>query len=84
MKEVKKLQKEEVTKLSDYQLRTNEAVGAIGQIELQFDLLKDKKEELLNSFKELRIEQQSTADELQKKYGDGNIDLEKGEFIPLK
>tara|TARA_B110000285_G_C14588344_1_gene365245 strand:+ start:267 stop:512 length:246 start_codon:yes stop_codon:yes gene_type:complete len=81
---MKKLSKEEVATLTEYQKQTNELVGAIGQIELQIDLLKSKKIECLETFNKLRISQQKTADSLQEKYGDGNIDLEKEEFIPSK
>ena len=84
MKEVKKLSKEEVAILEKYQAQTNEIVGALGQIELQLDLLKDKKEIELKKFKELSSSQQTTAKELQEKYGDGSLNLEKGEFIPVK
>tara|TARA_B100002019_G_scaffold15760_1_gene12444 strand:+ start:1554 stop:1805 length:252 start_codon:yes stop_codon:yes gene_type:complete len=80
----KKLSTEEVAKLTDYQNETNEIVGALGQIELQFDLLEEKKEEILDKFKELRGKQNQLAVELQEKYGEGNLDLEKGEFIPVK
>tara|TARA_B100001939_G_scaffold341497_1_gene351179 strand:+ start:3083 stop:3334 length:252 start_codon:yes stop_codon:yes gene_type:complete len=80
----KKLSTEEVAKLTDYQNETNEIVGALGQIELQFDLLEEKKEEILDKFKELRGKQNQLAAELQEKYGEGNLDLEKGEFIPVK
>ena len=80
----KKLSTEEVAKLIDYQNKTNEIVGALGQIELQFDLLEEKKEEILDKFKELRGKQNQLAAELQEKYGEGNLDLEKGEFIPVK
>ena len=80
----KKLSTEEVAKLTDYQNETNEIVGALGQIELQFDLLEEKKEEILDKFKKLREKQNQLAAELQEKYGEGNLDLEKGEFIPVK
>ena len=80
----KKLSEEEVSKLKNYQNETNEIVGALGQIELQFELLEEKKEEILNKFKKLRVDQNQLAKELTEKYGDGNLDLEKGEFIPIK
>jgi len=80
----KKLSTEEVAKLTDYQNETNEIVGALGQIELQFDLLEEKKEEILDKFRKLREKQNQLAAELQEKYGEGNLDLEKGEFIPVK
>ena len=51
--ESKKLSTEEVAKLTDYQNKTNEIVGALGQIELQFELLEEKKEVILENFKKL-------------------------------
>ena len=80
----KKLSEEEVAKLKDYQNDTNEIVGALGQIELQFELLEEKKEEILEKFKTLRTNQSTLAKELTEKYGDGNLDLEKGEIIPVE
>lgn len=80
----KKLSEEEVAKLKSYQNDTNEIVGALGQIELQFELLEEKKEEILEKFKTLRTNQSTLAKELTEKYGDGNLDLEKGEIIPVE
>ena len=80
----KKLSEEEVAKLKSYQNDTNEIVGALGQIELQFELLEEKKEEILEKFKKLRVDQSNLAKELTEKYGDGNLDLEKGEIIPVE
>ena len=84
MELVKKLSKEEVAILTEYQLETNKLVGSIGQIELQLNLLKVNKAKILSDFKILSEKLQKTAKEMQEKYGDGNLDLEKGEFIPLK
>ena len=80
----KKLSEEEVAKLKSYQNDTNGIVGALGQIELQFELLEEKKEEILEKFKTLRTNQSALAKELTEKYGDGNLDLEKGEIIPVE
>ena len=80
----KKLSEEEVAKLKSYQNDTNEIVGALGQIELQFELLEEKKEEILEKYKTLRTNQSALAKELTEKYGDGNLDLEKGEIIPVE
>jgi hypothetical protein len=51
---------------------------------LQLNLLKENKAKILSDFKILSEKQQKTAKEMQEKYGDGNLDLEKEEFIPLK
>jgi len=82
--ENKKLSTEEVATLKNYQDITNEIVGGLGQIRLQIELLEQKEEQLLERFKDLQKNQITTAEELTKKYGDGNLDIEKGEFIPSK
>ena len=46
----------------------------------QFDIDK-RKEELSDALDELRKSDQELGKELNEKYGDGSIDLEKGEFI---
>ena len=82
--ETKKLSKEEVSKLTDYQNLTNEIVGGLGQIKLNYEMLEQKEDELLEKFRELQVNQRALAVELQEKYGEGNLDLEKGEFTPIK
>jgi|TARA_B100000424_G_C22643880_1_gene355633 hypothetical protein len=82
--ENKKLSTEEVATLKSYQDTTNEIVGGLGQIKLNIELLEQKEDELLERFRNLQKSQAATAVELTKKYGDGNLDIEKGEFIPAK
>jgi hypothetical protein len=77
---IKKLLEEELQTLKDYQIKTNTIVGGLGKIELQLAALEDQKDIFLEDFKELQKEQSKTAQELQEKYGEGNIDLEKGEI----
>lgn len=77
---IKKLSEEELQILKDYQIRTNTIVGGLGKIELQLAALEDQKDIFLEDFKNLQKEQNKTAQELQEKYGEGNIDLEKGEI----
>jgi len=77
---IKKLLEEELQTLKDYQIKTNTIVGGLGKIELQLAALEDQKDIFLEDFKELQKEQNKTAQELQEKYGEGNIDLEKGEI----
>jgi len=78
----KKLSEKELQTLKDYQIKTNEILSVLGSIELQFDALKTQKEEVLKEFKTLAESQTKTGKELQDKYGDGNINLEDGEFTP--
>ena len=82
--ENKKLSTEEVATLKSYQDTTNEIAGGLGQIKLNIELLEQKEDELLERFRTLQKSQSATAVELTKKYGDGNLDIENGEFIPAK
>ena len=76
----KKLSKEEVSTLKDYQNKTNEIVVTLGLIELQKHALDKRKKELLEGFDTLQEDESKTASELTEKYGDGQIDLEKEEI----
>lgn len=78
----KKLSKKELQTLKNYQIKTNEILSVLGSIELQFDALKTQKEEVLKEFQTLQKNQTKTGKELQDKYGEGNINLEDGDFTP--
>jgi len=77
-----KLSKEELQQLKDFQRIENEITFALGQVELRKVFLENDKQNLQNQYQTLLQDQEKVGKELQEKYGDGNIDLEKGEFIP--
>ena len=52
-----------------------------GIIELRIQEYNLQKEYLVDELKKLRQEEITTGENLQKKYGDGSINLEKGEFV---
>ena len=52
-----------------------------GIIELRIQEFNLQKEHLVDELKKLRQEEITVGENLQKKYGDGTINLEKGEFI---
>tara|TARA_R110000744_G_scaffold151332_1_gene264766 strand:+ start:302 stop:553 length:252 start_codon:yes stop_codon:yes gene_type:complete len=79
-----KLLKEEVQTLKDLQKSENEITFALGQVEIKTTFLENQKQEIKNNFKTLLQEQDKVGKELQEKYGDGNINIEKGEFVSLK
>jgi hypothetical protein len=81
--EVKKLLDTELKTLKEYQEGVNKIIVNLGRLDLQIDALKRDKEKLLKEYQELEVNQIKTAQELQNKYGEGNIDLENGEFTPL-
>ena len=81
--EVKKLLDTELKTLKEYQEGVNKIIVNLGRLDLQIDALKRDKEKLLKEYQELEVNQIKTAQELQNKYGEGNIDLENGEFTSL-
>ena len=48
---------------------------------VQFLPLKTQKEILVETLANLKIEENKVSQELQEKYGEGNIDLTSGEFV---
>jgi len=81
---MKKLSEKELSTLKEYQEKNAKIVADLGNIEINFSLLKKQKEIVLKEFDSLQESQNSTGKELQEKYGAGNIDLEKGEFTPVE
>lgn len=81
---MKKLSEKELSTLKEYQEQNAKIVADLGNIEINFSLLKKQKEIVLKEFDTLQESQNSTGKELQEKYGAGNIDLEKGEFTPVE
>jgi len=79
-----KLLKEELQQLRDFQSQDNEITFALGQIELRKVFIEKEKQNLQTRYQTQLQQQEKLGKELQEKYGDGNIDLEKGEFIKLK
>lgn len=77
-----KLTREELEKLQEIQQKNSALVQELGQIGLtQLNL--DKRQENAEAYlEELRKEESSFAKELEDKYGQGTIDIQKGEFIP--
>jgi len=74
---------EEISKVKEFQQKNQELINILGQIDLQkinLDLTRDKIKQDVVAANE---EQNSFAMEIQSKYGEGQIDIEKGVFIPF-
>ena len=54
----------------------------LGNLEITKLQIEARRDKVIEYFNELRTEENSLGEELSKKYGNGTIDLEKGEFIP--
>jgi hypothetical protein len=77
-----KMTTEEIEKFQSIQQKNNLVVNELGAIELAKLQIERRRTEALNFLTSLREEEQTFGKELSEKYGDGSIDLEKGEFLP--
>ena len=77
----KKLSEEELQQLRDFQGQDNQIIFALGQLTLQDVFREERKESLIKDYKALMARQETLGRDLQEKYGEGSIDLEKGEFV---
>jgi hypothetical protein len=78
---VKVLTQEEITQLKAIQEKRFQLTEQFGIIELRIQEYNLQKEHLVDELKKLRQEEITAGENLQKKYGDGSINLEKGEFV---
>jgi len=82
--ENKNLSQEELQQLKTFQNESNTIMFTLGQIDVQKALLEGQRSEVLEKLAQLQEQNNDFAKTLQEKYGDGNIDLETGEFKPIK
>tara|TARA_R100001460_G_scaffold89480_1_gene130997 strand:- start:183 stop:437 length:255 start_codon:yes stop_codon:yes gene_type:complete len=84
MSEKIKLSKEELEILRGYQQEQNQITFNLGNVDIQKALLEGQRGGLLEDLATLQEKSNKTAKELQDKYGEGNINLETGEFTLVK
>jgi len=80
--EPKKLTEEEIKDLRDLQQESANLTQQLGSIEVARLNLKSQREKVEEAFEELRIKEQTLSQKLFDNYGNGSLDLEKGEFTP--
>jgi stress response protein YsnF len=79
--EKKVLTQEELQEVKDLQIENSNLISQFGELEVVIQNLSLKKEELIIKLKELKDREVKIGQTLQDKYGDGNIDIETGEFV---
>jgi hypothetical protein len=79
--ETKVLTQEEITQLKTIQQNRYSIVDKFGTIEIQFQELESIKQKLKLEYENLKQKEEALGKQLQDKYGDGTINLEKGEFV---
>ena len=81
--EKKVLTTDELQSLKNFQSTRSQIINDFGIIEFQIQELKSQKEMLVKALANLKIEESKVSQELQEKYGEGNIDLTSGEFVSV-
>ena len=75
--ETKVLIQEEVTQLKDVQQKRSNLAEQFGLLEIQYE---SQKQILVSKLNQLSQFEEQLGKQLQEKYGNGTIDIEKGEF----
>ena len=75
------LSKEELENLTSLQQQQNDLIFNLGQTEYQLDFFENRKKEIYQQLGALEGKQTETAQKIEKKYGQGSVNLENGEFI---
>jgi uncharacterized protein YaaN involved in tellurite resistance len=77
------LTQEEIQSLKTIQSLQNSLINSLGLLEYRIQVLELEKQKLKQQLQTQLKEEEQIGNQLQQKYGDGNINLEKGEFIPI-
>lgn len=77
-----KIKDEQLAKINELKGKFNELTFLIGQNKINQTNLKTEEEEMFEELARLGVEEQTILSEIQKEYGDGNLDTNTGEFTP--
>ena len=80
--EKKVLTQEEIDKIKKLKEQFEDLTVVAGNIEIQIINLQLQKDQIKSNLQQLQQQEKVVAQELEKKYGDGTISLESGEFLP--
>lgn len=75
-----KLTQEELKQLTEVKEKRDQIVYNLGQVDIQRAILEGQRSSILENLAKLQEEETKVGKELQEKYGNGNIDIETGEF----
>lgn len=78
------LTKEELNDLKLLQEENKILVNSFGELEINLQILNSQKERLVNNLNEIRNKQQALSESLQRKYGEGTVNIETGEFTKVQ
>ena len=72
----------EIQQLTEVQTQAQQIALELGNLEITKLQIEKRKEEVIAFLNEFKAKEQELGKSLSDKYGNGTIDLEKGEFIP--
>ena len=78
------LTQEEIQQLKELRIKTSDLTFLRGQIGIAEDNIKRQLNELAEQFNELYKTESEISQDMFKKYGKGEVDLEKGTFIKVE
>ena len=91
MAEAIKFTEEELNQITELRESNGSKISEFGQIELELllanqriEALENAKENLRAQYVELQDKERTLVQQLNEKYGAGQVDLTSGEFIPVK
>jgi len=74
------LTQEELTQVQSLQLKRDQLTIDFGYVEFQIQELELEKETLIDKLTQLKLQEIQVGKEIQEKYGEGAINISKGEF----
>jgi hypothetical protein len=77
------LTQEEIDSLKSIQEQNNQLIANFGQLEIAIQSLELQKEQLIEALTTLKTKENDMGKTLQDKYGNGNINIETGEFTKI-
>jgi hypothetical protein len=77
------LTQEEIDSLKSIQEQNNQLIANFGQLEIAIQSLELQKEQLIEALTTLKTKENDMGKTLQDKYGNGNINIETGEFTKV-
>ena len=86
-----KFTEEELNQITELRESNGSKISEFGQVELELllanqriETLENAKENLRTQYVELQNKERTLVQQLNEKYGAGQVDLSSGEFIPVK
>ena len=75
-----KIEDSELDKIKESQKEIEKVAFELGVVDLQIHTFKKRKDSLLSDFEKLNSDKETVVNAIREKYGEGNLNLQSGEF----